>query len=195
MGQEKTEIRRRVLSAIEALPPAERTARSAAAQKALVELPEFQAARAVFVYHADPTEVDTRAVMAEALRMHKRLGLPRVDKPSREMRVLEVADLARDLVADAFGIPAPRPECPEIPAGEIDLAIVPGRVFDAAGRRMGRGAGFYDRFLAKPDFRAIAVSLAFECQLVETVPSEPHDRNVAVLVTEARVLRPGGART
>ena len=69
----------------------------------------------------------------------------------------------------------------------IELAIVPGLAFDRKGKRLGRGAGFYDRFLPKLPSAAIVIGLAFECQVFDSIPTEPHDRAVNILVTESTV--------
>jgi 5-formyltetrahydrofolate cyclo-ligase len=107
------------------------------------------------------------------------------------------------LVEGAFGIrePAPLPsrarhEAPEpvpnaaaegrnlIPPSEIDLALVPGVAFDAAGRRLGRGGGFYDRYLARPDAAHIyKVGLCPPGALVAEVPAEAHDIPMDRVVT------------
>lgn len=70
-----------------------------------------------------------------------------------------------------------------VPIGEIDLLLVPGVAFDRSGHRLGRGGGFYDRILADPALRAMRCGVAFECQMVERVPTEQHDQLVQVIVT------------
>jgi 5-formyltetrahydrofolate cyclo-ligase len=70
--------------------------------------------------------------------------------------------------------------------------VVPGIAYDESGNRLGRGKGYYDRFLASPGLRAMLCALAFECQIVAQVPALPHDRRVQLIVTEDRVLRIGG---
>jgi 5-formyltetrahydrofolate cyclo-ligase len=74
---------------------------------------------------------------------------------------------------------------------ELDAAVVPGSVFDAAGRRCGYGGGFYDTYLPRLREGVPRIGLAFELQLVDDLPCEPHDLPVHVVVTESRVLRPG----
>jgi len=69
----------------------------------------------------------------------------------------------------------------------IETAIVPGLAFDIRGNRLGRGGGFYDRFLPKLPPTATIIGLAFECQIFESIPVEPHDRRVDVLVSEEKV--------
>ena len=73
----------------------------------------------------------------------------------------------------------------------IDLVIVPGLGFDEHGNRLGRGRGFYDRFLAHPEFRGVSCALAFELQMTESVPSDALDIRVNMLVTDAKVRRFG----
>ena len=71
--------------------------------------------------------------------------------------------------------------------GQLDLAVVPGVGFDLAGRRLGRGGGHYDRFLASAPGLP-AVGLAYEFQIRDVLPGEPHDRDVNWIVTEERVI-------
>jgi 5-formyltetrahydrofolate cyclo-ligase len=87
----------------------------------------------------------------------------------------------------------PRPECPALAVTELDVILVPGLAFGALdGSRLGRGGGFYDRFLATPGLRARRIGLACEWQILDRVPSEDHDLHVHELVTEARhrILEP-----
>ena len=79
----------------------------------------------------------------------------------------------------------PNPElCPVVEAGEIDLAIIPGLAFDSITHlRLGRGGGYYDRLLARPDFRAQTVGVCFPGQLLEGLPRENHDVPLHAVVT------------
>ena len=61
-------------------------------------------------------------------------------------------------------------------ASEIDVMIVPGVAFGRDGARLGRGKGFYDRYLARKGFRAESVGVCLDFQLFDTLPMEPHDR-------------------
>ena len=74
---------------------------------------------------------------------------------------------------------------------DIDLVIVPGLAFDTAGNRLGRGKGFYDRFLGGLSPSTLTVALAFECQIFETVPTDARDKRVDLIVTEDRIITPG----
>lgn len=65
---------------------------------------------------------------------------------------------------------------------EIDLLVVPGVAFAPIGSRLGRGRGYYDRYLAQPGFRAATVGVCYRHQLVDDLPAEPHDRPVGCVV-------------
>lgn len=81
----------------------------------------------------------------------------------------------------------PLPDCPAVPASELDLILVPGLAFGASdGSRLGRGGGYYDRFLATPGLRARRIGVACEWQVSDRVPCESHDIRVQELITEAR---------
>jgi len=94
------------------------------------------------------------------------------------MRAVDVEVVVPDVAADAV-----LPVSPEWP----DVIIVPGVAFDAAGGRLGRGGGWYDRLLGDPSLRGLAVGVAFDPQLVASIPTEDHDAAVDVVVTEHAV--------
>lgn len=90
------------------------------------------------------------------------------------------------LVPDPHGALQPPAESAEI---GVDVAIVPLVGFTAEGMRIGQGGGFYDRFLTRcPE--VIAIGLAWDCQLVEELPVEPHDMPLRAVVTPTRIYGP-----
>lgn len=95
-----------------------------------------------------------------------------------------------ELVPGRFSIPCPPVRRAVVP----DVVLVPLVRFDAAGNRMGRGAGFYDRWLARHD--AIAIGTAFEVQRADALTPQPHDVAMQAIVTELgiRFVRPTGTR-
>lgn len=190
----KKETRARTQMLVAAMTPAERMERSARAQTRLIETPEFKNARTVMVYHSDATEVNTHEIVLACLNEGKRVSLPRTPKGTRTMQVREILDVSRDLEVSRFGtFKEPLGNLPTIALEHIDLVVVPGRAFDMNGNRLGRGAGYYDRFFAKKGVRAIAASLAFDCQIVDEVPHEAHDYRMDLIVTETRAVRPRDA--
>lgn len=71
---------------------------------------------------------------------------------------------------------------------QLDVIIVPGLAFDMLGNRLGRGKGYYDRFLSRCSSEVISIGLAFECQIVSSVPVNHRDYPVSMIVTEERVI-------
>ena len=89
-----------------------------------------------------------------------------------------------ELVESRFGLREPGPGAPVVSIDEIGLVIVPALAYSRTGERLGRGGGFYDRFLARLSPGAVTVGLVLSCQIVDEVPSEAHDQNVGIVITE-----------
>ena len=160
-----------------ALDSRQRLRASAAIFSAVERLPEFRAARTVAVFAALPDEPATDEVLARWAST-RRVVLPRVEGDA--MRFYACRPDA--LVFGAFGILEPQGERP-CPAGEIDLVVCPGVAFTADGRRLGRGRGYYDRYLGDPAFRGFRVGVCYAHQLVDDLPVEPNDVRMDRVIT------------
>jgi 5-formyltetrahydrofolate cyclo-ligase len=111
----------------------------------------------------------------------KRVALPRV--AGDELSVHWVA-CREELVPGKFGILEPRADAPS--AGRaFDLILVPGMAFDRTGGRLGRGKGYYDRFLTSAS--GFVAGVCFDDQLVSEVPREPHDARIDAVVTPSSI--------
>jgi 5-formyltetrahydrofolate cyclo-ligase len=133
-------------------------------------------------------EVDTGQIALHCWSNMKRVLAPKVSWEQRRMLPIEINSLTTDVREGVMGVREPVEGLP-FPVADIDLVIVPGLAFDEAGNRLGRGRGFYDRFLSHRDFRGTSCALALEEQVVERVPSDESDVRVHLLVTDARVRR------
>jgi len=183
-----------VLKARQSLTPAAVAGKSALILQKLLVLKEYRQAAALMVYLDFRNEVQTGALVADALDRGKRVAVPVTDVPNRRLIASLLLHYPDDLAPGAWGILEPKPECvrPLEPAA-LDLVIVPGVAFDLAGNRLGYGGGFYDRFLpcTRPD--TVFVSLAFELQIrLDVYPGE-HDCPVHYLITEDRLIDTGRA--
>lgn len=148
-------------------------AKAAAAERIFGEvetLPAFRQAGCVALFCALPDEPPTAGSLAR-WRREKRLVVPRVEGDTMRFFDYDPATLVRG----AFGIEEPGPAAALCRPEEIDLIIVPGVAFTAAGARLGRGRGYYDRYLAQPGMRARRVGVCFAHQMVGALPAEPHD--------------------
>lgn len=176
----KRELRARMRARNRALDPAERAAASCEIFRRVERLEAFAKARTVGVFCSLPDEPDTREALARWGSV-KRVAVPRVEGAS--MRFFRYDPCTQHI--GAFGIEEPGPEAEECLPGELDLIVVPGVAFTSRGERMGRGRGYYDRYLTQPTLRAVKIGVCFAHQLVDTLPVEPHDVPMDCVVTEA----------
>lgn len=140
------------------------------------------------VFLSLPAEVDTAPLVLRSWQDRKRVLAPKVSWSQRRMMPVEIRSLTDDLAVSKMGIREPVSGIP-FPISMIDLVIVPGLAFDDYGNRLGRGRGFYDRFLVHPEFKGIACAMGMEDQVVPNVPVGPLDRHVDMLITDEQVRR------
>lgn len=177
LAAEKALLRKKLRERLKALSPREKARRAGEIQKRLLNHPRFMSARSLLVYKALSSEVDTEAILKEALKKGKRVYLPRVDPAKKRIWLIETTNL-KDLQPGACGILEPPFDVKRLGRPEdLALAIVPGLGFDRGGGRLGRGEGYFDRFLAEAK-KAYKIGLAFECQILDKVPCEAGDVKV-----------------
>lgn len=184
----KKHLRVEMKKTLAAMPPQEVNSRSYAACKLLVSLPEFRDAEAVMLYLPIPREVDPSEAALHAWQQQKTVLVPRVDWQHRHMLAVQIRSMDDVVMDGQHAVPQP-PTGPVWPVEDIDLIIVPALAYDRKGARLGRGGGFYDRFLAEPGMRATACGLGFSEQVVDCLPTDKNDRPVEILVTDEEVLR------
>ena len=143
-------------------------------------------ARSVLLFSPMRDEPDVSPLLVEAINTGKQLGLPAYSQATGVYHALQVRDLKADLNVGQFGIMEPCVACSPMPLGSFDLALVPGLAFTRTGIRLGRGKGFYDRLLAQ--IPGAKCGVAFDWQIVDEIPSEPHDVKLGFIVTPSRLL-------
>lgn len=173
-----------------AISPEDMAAKSLRACQLLFQQPEFTKSEVLMVFLALSAEIDTSPIVLRAWQDRKRVLAPKVSWNQRRMLPIEIRSMTDDLTVSTMGIREPVSGVP-IPIAIIDMVIVPGLAFDEYGNRLGRGRGFYDRFLAHPEFQGISCALAFEEQMVPNVPVGPLDKPVGMIVTDEKVRRFG----
>jgi 5-formyltetrahydrofolate cyclo-ligase len=168
---------------------AERLLRSQGVWERVAALSCYQQARIVLGYMAFDHEVLTDGLLQQAIASGKQIVLPRVQADRQQLALYAIADLERDVAPGYRGILEPKPQRTQAMAPEaFDLALVPGVAFDLSGGRLGFGAGFYDRLLRRLPRHIPTVGMAFDCQVIPRLPSQPHDVMLEVIVTESRVI-------
>ncbi|EDQ92937.1 uncharacterized protein MONBRDRAFT_13668 [Monosiga brevicollis MX1] len=190
----RTEMRR-VLRAIE---PAARARQSAAVCKQVLAHPALEAARNVAVYLSMDDEISTTELIQTLLQRAKQVYVPRYTRETMDMfPIASWADVeAMPLTKWNIRQPAEAPaETAALAHEGLDVILVPGMAFDKAGRRLGRGKGYYDRYFARcaqfatahNQSRPVYLALAFDEQIVDQVPTDEHDVTLDAVVTPERI--------
>ena len=176
----KKEVRRYIKEQRDAATDEQVAQNSEKIAEAVAKLPQYGQAACVYAYIDYNHEVMTDSIIFKALEDGKRVAVPRVEGKDLVFCYLDGLD---DLESGYFGIREPKKSCKV--ANEKDaLFIMPGVAFDKTHHRVGYGGGFYDRYLEKPNTH-YKVELAFDFQVLEAVPYEPHDILIDLLVTES----------
>jgi 5-formyltetrahydrofolate cyclo-ligase len=185
----KAEARRTLAEARRQLPPSERRERSRRIAASCRKLAGFSTADVVCSYVSFREEVETAELIAALLEAGRRVAVPvHLHGTPQSLIFAEIESLA-ELTPNHFGIlQPPRETARFLPTASIPLFLVPGLAFDTAGRRLGYGLGFYDRAFAAATPGAIKIGLAFELQIIESVPADAHDVPMDFVVTEDRVI-------
>ncbi len=173
----KGRVRIRLLRKLKRQAKEERNRKSEAIRRKLSRLTVFRQAGTVCCYVALPYEVQTWQLIQQMLPSGKRVVVPMVK--GRSLRLSELRDPATDLSPGAFGVwePTPATHRPIRPE-RVDLALMPGLAFDLHGHRLGHGHGYFDRLCARFSPATARVGLCFEFQLLNHLPTEPHDQTV-----------------
>ena len=187
-GLSKKDLRTRLKANLAALSADEIHERSRQACNLLVAQPEFERSEIVMVFLSLPTEISTAPLVLRAWQEGKRVLAPRVSWEQRRMMPVEIRSLTEDIEDTRWNLRQPLQGDP-VPLSMIDLVVVPGLGFDDAGNRLGRGRGFYDRFLVHSEFAGSTCAVAFEEQVVEAIPADSHDIRVDMLITDQHVRR------
>ena len=180
----KHKIRKHIIEKINAHSPLEKSRKSGIIKHKLFNEEEFKKANVVMFYVSLKDEVDTLLMIDEALKAGKRIAVPVILKEEKRLIAGEIYNRLEDLESQHFGIYQPRQDrAKEIPLGDIDLVVVPGVAFDRKNIRLGRGHGYYDRFLSGLPKTTKTVGLAFDFQVLEDLPRDPHDIPVSTIIT------------
>ncbi|MCE7973394.1 MAG: 5-formyltetrahydrofolate cyclo-ligase [Leptolyngbya sp. PLA1] len=179
----KRALRAKMRAVIAGLSAAQQQDGSGRACAHLAALEHWKRARTVMLFW--PMAGEPSAEHAARL-FRGTVCLPRVDWVAGVMVPAAIPGWGLGLMPPERGVRAPGPECPQVDPRTLDLVVVPGLSFDRLGGRLGRGAGFYDRFLA--GLRAVRVGLCFDEQIVDQVPTDPGDERMHCVVSPSGVI-------
>lgn len=133
-------------------------------------------------------EPDITGLLQDRLTAGGVVCLPRLDEAGKTMTAVAIRDLKSDTepVPGMRSVRQARAGLPIVDPRDLDVILVPGLAFDRRGNRLGRGAGYYDRFLARLTPRTRIIGVCFDDQILDDVPAEAHDMKMHALLT------PGG---
>ena len=184
-AEEKKLLRKRVKEEISALPEGYLRRAGDAICGHILASPEYAAASFIFAFISTEEEIDTQRLLKAAWADGKTVAVPLcIKKGIMEARIIRGMD---DLQSGMYGIPEPKPETPKLAPEQIDLIIVPCAAASRGGKRLGKGGGFYDRWLAGAESKAILVCP--EVLLHEDIPMDEYDMAVPVVATEKGFYR------
>ena len=185
--EEKKDLRRRMKALEEQLSERYKRASNQGICAHLLAMPEYQAAETVFCFVGTSKEIDTRPILEDCLAAGKQLCVPLCTGPGL-MELRQIETLCQ-LTTGAYGILEPPAQAPVISVDDVDFAILPCTTCDHFGHRLGKGGGYYDRFLSH--YRGGTVLLCREKLIREEIPVEPHDYPVPWVLTECALYEDG----
>jgi 5-formyltetrahydrofolate cyclo-ligase len=184
LASRKAALRRTLAERRRGVPPEAALRAAEQVARRLAETPEFSACGRLAIYAATDGELSTEPLVRAARRRGRELLWPRLMGDALGF----AACGADELVPGYRGIAEPPGALPPVALAAGDLIVLPALALDAAGRRLGRGGGHYDRLLAR--LRGpIRVGVGYDFQLVELVPAGEGDERVDMVVTDRRLLR------
>ncbi|HXK44476.1 MAG TPA: 5-formyltetrahydrofolate cyclo-ligase [bacterium] len=180
----KAEIRKQILETMKKMTEQQWKENSEKIFANLISLPEYSSCWALMTYVSFDKEVNTIPIINDCLAKAKTVCVPAIDWKNFSMVPVQIFN--EDDIDFSQKIPQPFSDA-RIPVSDIELMIVPGLAFDKQCNRLGRGKGFYDRFLAKCN--AVKIGLAFDFQVLEQIPAGDNDVPMDIIITETRVIR------
>jgi 5-formyltetrahydrofolate cyclo-ligase len=184
IAAEKERLRRLMRAVRAAIPPEERAAAGSAVEAALLELPAVAGASTVMAFASFGSEIPTGGILAGLRAAGRRVLLPFLVNGEMEAALVE-PDAA--MAPSSYGALEPvmrRAVDPSV----VSVVVAPGLAFDRAGRRLGYGGGYFDRYLRRIPATAARIGIGFSVQVVDEVPVGPGDELLDLVVTEAGVI-------
>ena len=177
---DKKQLRKSLLSHQKSLPDHYIETAGKRIEEYILASPLYQQAESIFVYVSMPEEPSTSRIIQAALEDGKRVCVPKCW--GKEMLAVRISCVDQ-LIPGAYGIPEPQDFSDTITADGLDLIIVPCVAASPDGRRLGHGAGYYDRFLSGKHGKTVC--LCFEKMLCSEIPMNEYDCFMDCVVTES----------
>ena len=178
---EKSEIRRKIKNLRMMLSEMEKASAAEEVFSRLEKTAAFMMADKILIYHSLPDELQTIRFL-QKWHDRKRFFLPRVNGVNLDILPYEETRLE----LGSFHIEEPTGD-DVVDVDDIELMVIPAVAFDRKGNRLGRGKGFYDRLLSTS--KATKIGVGYEFQLFDSIPSEPHDVAMDMVITQKTLIK------
>ena len=182
---EKNLIRKQMKQLRADMTRTERFEKSMQIFEQLITVPEFKRADRIYTYVSMDNEIDTIMLIDYSLSLEKRVFVPRVS--GKDMEFYEISDIS-ELNPGYMGIYEPDINGREPDYSRTGFMCMPGLAFDKSHNRIGYGGGFYDRYLSVEN-KLYKAALAYEAQLLESIPAQYGDVRPDMIVTEENIYR------
>lgn len=184
-NDEKNLIRKQMKQLRADMTRTERFEKSMQIFEQLITVPEFKRADRIYTYVSMDNEIDTIMLIDYSLSLEKRVFVPQVS--GRDMEFYEISDIS-ELSPGYMGIYEPDINGREPDYSRTGFMCMPGLAFDKSHNRIGYGGGFYDRYLSVEN-KLYKAALAYEAQLLESIPAQDGDVRPDMIVTEENIYR------
>ena len=197
---DKKSLRKEITLRRDSLSPDIRKIKDQAAYARLTSLNEYKKAGTILLYASFRSEVNTESLIRQALADNRIVVLPRCDQSDETLKLFAIRKWS-DLVPGCWGILEPLEATDRaIDIRSVDIVIAPGVAFDEDCNRLGYGKGYYDKLLSKREslagapLRPLVVGLAYEEQIVPSIPCSPHDMKMDFVITDKRNIYCHGSK-
>ena len=197
---DKKSLRKEITLRRDSLSPDIRKIKDQAACARLTALNAYRKAGTILLYASFRSEVDTENLIRQALADNRIVVLPRCDQSDETLKLFSIREWS-DLVPGCWGILEPLEAIDRaIDIRSVDIVIAPGVAFDEDCNRLGYGKGYYDKLLSKREsvagapLRPLVVGLAYEEQIVPSIPCSPHDMQMDFVITDKRNIYCHGSK-
>ena len=180
--REKSALRRRMGERAAGISFYQRQRESEQVCHLLSQQDAYRRAHVIMAYLALPSELNIDCLIELAWRHGKQVVAPRIATRRKDMDIIKVTNLQSGMRMGPYQIREPVGD-QVCPIESLSLVIVPGIAFDDRGNRLGRGGGYYDRFLSRLSGQTICCGAGFRSQMIDAVIHDNHDVRLDALVT------------
>jgi 5-formyltetrahydrofolate cyclo-ligase len=155
----------------------------------LFEFANFFEAQMVSLYISAANEIPTENIIKKTLEIEKGVVLPVLTDSKNVIRLYKINNYSKDLIKNSRGVIKPAiNKCKEISMDDINVALIPGLVFDDKGSRIGRGDKFFTKLINRLPETCRKISIAYEEQIVDQIQMESRKTSVDIIITDKRVI-------